>query len=80
MKTTATFGTEPILGSATQERSCRASFLVKQGQTRQMEKGVVFGTSLLGYDVKDGRMTINSEGAELVRLIFHKYGMWSSTV
>ena len=75
MKTTAAFGTEPILGSATQERSRRASFLVKQGQTRQMEKGVVFGTSLLGYDVKDGRMTINSEGAELVRLIFHKYGM-----
>ena len=75
MKTTAAFEPEPILSSAAQEKSRRASFLVKQGQTRQMEKGVVFGTSLLGYDVKDGSMTVNSEGAELVRLIFHKYGM-----
>lgn len=75
MKTTAAFGPEPILSSAAQERSRRASFLVKQGQTRQMEKGVVFGTSLLGYDVKDGSMTVNSDGAKLVRLIFHKYGM-----
>ena len=80
MKTTAAFEPEPILSSAAQEKSRRASFLVKQGQTRQMEKGVVFGTSLLGYDVKDGIMAVNSEGAELVRLIFHKYGMWSSTV
>lgn len=40
-----------------------------------MERGVVFGRSMLGYDVKDGRMTINPEGAELVRLIFHKYGV-----
>ena len=75
MKTPAAFGPEPILSSAAQEKSRRASFLVKQGQTRQMEKGVVFGTSLLGYDVEGGRITINSEGAELVRLIFHKYGM-----
>jgi site-specific DNA recombinase len=38
-----------------------------------MERGVVFGRSMLGYDVKNGRMTINPEGAEIVKLIFHKY-------
>ncbi len=43
------------------------------GQTRSMEKGVVFGGSLLGYDVIGGKMTVNPEGAEVVRLIFHKY-------
>lgn len=75
MKTASECGTELILSSAAQEKSRRVSVLVKQGQTRQMEKGVVFGTSLLGYDVKDGSMTVNPEGAELVRLIFHKYGM-----
>ena len=75
MNTASESGTEPILDSTAKEKSRRASILVKQGQTRQMEKGVVFGTSLLGYDVKDGSITVNSEGAELVRLIFHKYGM-----
>ncbi|MBO4938987.1 MAG: recombinase family protein [Oscillospiraceae bacterium] len=30
---------------------------------------------MLGYDLKDGAMTINPEGAELVRLIFRKYGV-----
>ena len=39
-----------------------------------MEQGVVFGRSMLGYDVKDGKMTINPEGAEIVKIIFHKYG------
>ena len=33
----------------------------------------MFGRSMLGYDVKDGRMTINEEGAKIVRLIFHKF-------
>lgn len=48
---------------------------MKWGQTRQMERGVVFGRSLLGYDVKGRHMTVNPEGAALVRLIFHKYGI-----
>jgi ElaB/YqjD/DUF883 family membrane-anchored ribosome-binding protein len=30
---------------------------------------------LLGYDVCDGKLTINPEGAEIVRLIFQKYGV-----
>lgn len=64
-----------IMGSIAQEESRKTSSRVKWGQTRRMEQGVVFGRSLLGYDVKDGRLTVNSEGAELVRLIFHKYGV-----
>jgi len=64
-----------IMGSIAQEESRKTSSRVKWGQTRRMEQGVVFGRSLLGYDVKDGRMTVNPKGAEIVRLIFHKYGV-----
>ena len=63
-----------FLGSLAQEESRKTSARVKWGQTRRMEQGVVFGRSMLGYDVKDGKMTINPEGAEIVKLIFHKYG------
>ena len=38
-----------------------------------MEQGVVFGRSMLGYDVCNGKMYINEKGAEIVRLIFHKF-------
>lgn len=62
-----------IMGSIAQEESRKTSSRVKWGQTRRMEQGVVFGRSMLGYDVKDGKMTLNPEGAEVVRLIFHKY-------
>ena len=62
-----------IMSSISQEESSRTSERVKWGQKRRMEQGVVFGRSMLGYDVKDGRMTINEEGAEVVRLIFHKF-------
>ena len=64
-----------IMGSIAQEESRKTSTRVKWGQTRQMERGVVFGRSMLGYDVKGGKLTINPEGAELVRLIFYKYGV-----
>ena len=80
MKTTAAFGPEPILSSATQERSRRASFLVKQGQTRQMEKGVVFGTSLLGYDVKDGSMTVKLTMHAGRRMSYHKHEKRSESI
>lgn len=62
-----------IMGSIAQEESRKTSSRVKWGQMRRMEQGVVFGRSLLGYDVKNGKMTINPEGAKTVRLIFHKY-------
>lgn len=64
-----------FMGTLAQEESRRTSARVKWGQTRQMEKGIVFGHSLLGYDVRNGKLTINEEEAELVRLIFHKYAV-----
>lgn len=62
-----------IMSSIAQEESRKTSERVKWGQKRQMEQGVVFGRSMLGYDVKDGKMTINEKGAKIVRLIFHKF-------
>ncbi len=62
-----------IMGSIAQEESRKTSARVKWGQTRQMERGVVFGRSLLGYDVRDGKMTVEPIGAELVRAVFFKY-------
>lgn len=64
-----------IMGSMAQEESRKTSSRVKWGQTRRMEQGVVFGRSLLGYDVEDGKMTINRSGAEIIRQIFYKYGV-----
>ncbi|MBQ7129855.1 MAG: recombinase family protein [Oscillospiraceae bacterium] len=63
------------IAAQSQEESRRTSTRVVWGQTRQMERGVVFGRSLLGYDVKGGKMAVNSEGAEIVRLIFQKYAL-----
>ncbi len=63
------------IAAQSQEESRRTSARVVWGQTRQMERGVVFGQSLLGYDVKDGKISINPEGSEIVRLIFHKYAL-----
>lgn len=64
-----------IMGSIAQEESRKTSARVKWGQTRQMERGVVFGRSMLGYDVSEGKLTVEPEGARIVRLIFHKYGI-----
>ncbi len=64
-----------IMGSFAQEESRKTSQRVKWGQARQMEKGVVFGHSLLGYDVSGGKIQINPEGAQIVKLIYHKYGV-----
>ncbi len=62
-----------IMSSMAQDESRKTSERVKWGQTRRMEQGVVFGGSLLGYDVKEGHMTVNPEGAKVVRTIFRKY-------
>lgn len=64
-----------IMASMAQEESRKTSGRVTWGQTRQMEKGVVFGRDLLGYDVKDGKISIEPVGAETVRLIFQKYAV-----
>ncbi|MDO4565024.1 MAG: recombinase family protein [Clostridia bacterium] len=62
-----------IMSSIAQEESRKTSERVKWGQKRRMEQGVVFGRSLLGYDVKNGKMTVNEEGAKVVRRIFDKF-------
>lgn len=62
-----------IMGSIAQEESRKTSSRVKWGQTRQMERGVVFGKSLIGYTVENGSMTVEPIGAELVRDIYIKY-------
>ena len=64
-----------IMASIAQEESRKTSSRVTWGQTRQMERGVVFGRSMLGYDVAKGRICVEPEGAEVVRLIFSKYAL-----
>lgn len=64
-----------IMASMAQEESRKISARVVWGQTRQMEQGVVFGRSLLGYRVKNGKICIEPAGAEIVRLIFQKYAL-----
>lgn len=62
-----------FLSSLAQEDSRKTSERVKWGQRRQMEKGVVFGRNLLGYQVKEGKLYLVEEEAEIVKKIFHKY-------
>ena len=64
-----------IMATLAQDESRRTSNRVVWGQTRQMEKGVVFGRSMLGYDVVNGKLILEPNGAELVRLIFRKYAV-----
>lgn len=62
-----------IMASISQEESRKTSERVKWGHQRRMESGVVFGRDLLGYSVKDGKLYIKPDEAEIVRLIFHMY-------
>jgi DNA invertase Pin-like site-specific DNA recombinase len=62
-----------IMASIAQEESRRTSERVKWGQRRQMEQGVVFGRSLIGYELRGGRLFVEPKGAETVRLIYHMY-------
>lgn len=62
-----------IMASMAQEESRKTSERVKWGQKRRMEQGVVFGRSLLGYTVKNGKMEVNEAEAGIVRAIFEKY-------
>lgn len=62
-----------FLSTMAQEESRKTSERVKWGLRRQMEKGVVLGRDMLGYNVRDGKLIINEEGAETVKLIYHKF-------
>lgn len=62
-----------IMASLAQEESRKTSERVQWGQMRQMENGVVFGRNILGYNLKNGNLTINKDEAEIIRLIFRMY-------
>ena len=62
-----------IMSSIAQEESRKTSERVKWGQKRQMEKGIVFGKSMLGYNVINGEIFIEEKGAEIVKKIFTLY-------
>lgn len=62
-----------IMASLAQEESRKTSERVRWGQSRQMEKGVVFGRDLLGYTVDKGIISINEAEVPVVKAIFNKY-------
>ena len=62
-----------IMASIAQEESRKTSERVKWGQKRRMEQGIVFGRDLIGYTVRDGKLTLNEKEIPIVRAIFHKY-------
>ncbi len=63
-----------IMASVAQEESRKTSERVKWGQKRRMEQGVVFGNnSILGYNLVDGKLSINESQAEIVKQIYYKY-------
>lgn len=62
-----------IMATIAQDESRKTSERVKWGQKRRMEQGVVFGRDLLGYTVKNGKLYLNEEEAEVVKTVFHKF-------
>ncbi len=62
-----------IMASLAQEESRKTSDRVTWGMKRKMEQGFVFGQPFLGYNLSNGVLTIEPEGAETVKLIYHKY-------
>lgn len=62
-----------ILASIAQEESRKTSQRVKWGQRRSMERGVVFGLQPFGYDLENGRLTVNRNEARTVRRIFYEF-------
>ncbi|MDF2987057.1 MAG: site-specific recombinase, invertase Pin [Eubacterium sp.] len=62
-----------IMAGIAQDESRKTSERVKWGQKRSMEKGVVFGVSVLGYNLSEGKLTINEAESKIVKLIFDLY-------
>lgn len=59
-----------IMSSIAQEESRKISQRIKWGQKIQMEKGYVFGNGVYGYNLSEGKLTINLEEAQVVKKIF----------
>ncbi|MCL2257617.1 MAG: recombinase family protein [Candidatus Bathyarchaeota archaeon] len=62
-----------IMSSIAQEESRKTSERVRWGQKQSMKQGVVFGTKILGYHLKNGKLTINENEAKTVKLIYNMY-------
>jgi len=63
-----------IMSSIAQDEVRKISERVKFGFRRAIDNGVVLGNNRIwGYDKADGRLIINEEQAEIVRLIFEMY-------
>ncbi len=62
-----------LMSMLAQEESRKTSARVRWGMHRQMEQGFVFSPPMLGYDIRDGVMTVDPEEAEIVRRIYDLY-------
>lgn len=63
-----------IMASVAQEESRKISERTRWGQLQAMKRGVVFGnSSLYGYTLQDGALTVQPEQAEIVQLVYHKF-------
>ena len=70
-----------IMAGVAQDEVRKLSSRVKFGHAQSIKNGVVLGNSrIYGYNKEKGKLTINEEEAEMVRLIFTKYatGEWST--
>ena len=70
-----------IMAGVAQDEIRKLSSRVRFGHAQAIKNGVVLGNSMLyGYDKKEGKLIINKEEAEMMRLIFKKYatGTWST--
>lgn len=59
--------------SHAQDESHKTSRRVTWGIHNRMKQNFVFGNHVFGYDLKNGKLTINEEQAEVVKLIFKLY-------
>ncbi len=62
-----------IMAGIAQDESRKTSERVKWGQKRSMEKGMVFGTNVFGYNLKAGKLYVNEQNSNVVKLIFELY-------
>ena len=72
-----------MMATFAQEESRKISERVKWGMKRGMERGVVYTSPLIGYDLKDGKLFVNDNEAEIVRKIYSLYAyeqMGASTI
>ena len=62
-----------IMSSIAQEESRKISQRIRWGQKIQMEKGYVFGNGVYGYNLSDGKLTVNTNEAKVVKMIFNLF-------